>query len=539
METIISKADGVFLWVRLVVEQMLRGFRDGETIRTLKRKVDSLPPDLDGFFQRIIDSIEPAYRREGSAYLQTALFSIQDEQTAWPHGLLEYTFLEHEEPGFALNSDYDFEELVLDNLNALEYRIDLGKRRLNGRCMGLLEWAPSSVYAPNISSFDYRQNREYPMMKLLGINVNLLHRSLMDYLMRAEAQVILRQHTGGPFESRQFLCNALLVNICALTNYASRLATYTLHSGNSSIDLLVDQTQCLLKGVAGLQDQSSATSWTLLHRLEPTLQLLKSVTTVTTETSEPRWGYEVPRIHGFLRGIKTSRPLSLAVAVQYRMEDVLKHHLPTMSLREVQKAELLDISLRQSFNGSNPQAAIIQCVLENGADPNMLYPNLADRNSLTIWQRYLDRATSPFQAREINIMALMIRHGAETQFPKGMFDINPVIEDNMLPQTDQHVRKPTTLLQMLKNLEKRLSGPLPVIFHPYPDFPTMLEALRSLQTLVCEVEAAKKSHAADQPTQSKKKKRKQNEAATTIKDNERQKSLRSSRSGDRKRSPRT
>ena len=145
IKAVVEKADGVFLWVRLVVQELLRGFRDGETIRTLRRKVDYMPADLDGFFRRIIDSIEPPYRREGSAFLQTALFSLQNNDIEWPRGLLEFTFLEAEDPDFAMRPGYNFAELDLDNLDALEYRVDLGKRRLNSRCMGLLEWANPSM----------------------------------------------------------------------------------------------------------------------------------------------------------------------------------------------------------------------------------------------------------------------------------------------------------------------------------------------------------------------------------------------------------
>lgn len=66
IKTIVNKSNGVFLWVRLVVEELLRGFRDGETIRTLQRKTEQMPADLENFFKRIMESIDPAYRKRRS-----------------------------------------------------------------------------------------------------------------------------------------------------------------------------------------------------------------------------------------------------------------------------------------------------------------------------------------------------------------------------------------------------------------------------------------------------------------------------------------
>jgi hypothetical protein len=62
--TIASRADGVFLWVFLVVRSLLRGLSQGDTIVTLQQRLDELPQELEGFFLRMIQSIEPVYARE-------------------------------------------------------------------------------------------------------------------------------------------------------------------------------------------------------------------------------------------------------------------------------------------------------------------------------------------------------------------------------------------------------------------------------------------------------------------------------------------
>ena len=494
VEAIISKADGVFLWVRLVVDQLLRGFRDGETIRTLKRKVDSLPPDLDGFFHRIIESIEPAYRREGSAYLQTAIFAIQDEQITWPRGLLEYTFLEHEDPSFAMTSSFDFDELRLDNIDALAYRIDWGKRRLNSRCMGLLECTQSSL--PVIIN-KYAEKSENARTMLLCTDVNLLHRSLMDYLMTSEAQLVLHRHTGGLFESRQFLCNALLVKICALTKYLSRSAVSALHLRDPTTILLADQTHSLLLALADYHNLDTAILWSFLRLLEPTLQLLKEM--ITFDKREVEIGTLV--LVRFLRRLKSSDHLLLAVAVHYNLEHVVKHYIPADHLSRDQKAELLEVALSDISTQTSRKVVLVQWLLENGADPNMPISS-----SYTIWHKYLDTAQrimssdllTPQILALIKIIAILIQHGAEMQCVTG-----------------SSYSAPITLSQWVEarqRLIRRNHNPSRHGVDGYRDYTAELEAFESLESVIHEVEMGK-PHAKGQTD----KKRKQSDSTEDTK----------------------
>jgi len=46
--SIVSRASGVFLWVRLVVDRLLEGLEDHDTLAELQRTVDSLPRELGG-----------------------------------------------------------------------------------------------------------------------------------------------------------------------------------------------------------------------------------------------------------------------------------------------------------------------------------------------------------------------------------------------------------------------------------------------------------------------------------------------------------
>lgn len=57
-------ADGVFLWVYLVIRDLLRGLTQHDDLGTLQRRLRAMPRDLNDYFQRMLDSIEDVYRSE-------------------------------------------------------------------------------------------------------------------------------------------------------------------------------------------------------------------------------------------------------------------------------------------------------------------------------------------------------------------------------------------------------------------------------------------------------------------------------------------
>lgn len=56
-----QRADGVFLWVYLVMNEMLHAFSLGETFEEISRRLDDIPDTLESLYQRILDSI-PKHR---------------------------------------------------------------------------------------------------------------------------------------------------------------------------------------------------------------------------------------------------------------------------------------------------------------------------------------------------------------------------------------------------------------------------------------------------------------------------------------------
>ncbi|KAL8370607.1 hypothetical protein RB595_000805 [Gaeumannomyces hyphopodioides] len=56
---ITARAEGVFIWARLVVEQILDLNREGERLGTIEAVIRSTPPALDELYHKLIESMEP------------------------------------------------------------------------------------------------------------------------------------------------------------------------------------------------------------------------------------------------------------------------------------------------------------------------------------------------------------------------------------------------------------------------------------------------------------------------------------------------
>ena len=71
--SILARADGVFLWVNLAVNDQIRGLENGDSLEQLEERLKSLPDEVEGICARMLGQIEKLYRKEASMFLQIAL----------------------------------------------------------------------------------------------------------------------------------------------------------------------------------------------------------------------------------------------------------------------------------------------------------------------------------------------------------------------------------------------------------------------------------------------------------------------------------
>jgi hypothetical protein len=71
-----TRANGVFFWVYLVVQDLLRGMNDGDDIKPLQRRLEALPTDLEEYFQHMLDRLDHIYQERTAQTLMVAVTAL-------------------------------------------------------------------------------------------------------------------------------------------------------------------------------------------------------------------------------------------------------------------------------------------------------------------------------------------------------------------------------------------------------------------------------------------------------------------------------
>lgn len=132
IDEVVSKSNGVFLWVTLVVRLLREGLTNDDSLSDLQRRLSSFPADLKEFFRHIIRSVDPFYNEKMGGTLSLALKAQEP--------LYLEIFLFHDSE--YTDENYAFKEWT-DTMPSdpaeLHKLFSSVSRRINGRCKGLLE----------------------------------------------------------------------------------------------------------------------------------------------------------------------------------------------------------------------------------------------------------------------------------------------------------------------------------------------------------------------------------------------------------------
>lgn len=214
---IVRDSNGVFLWVYLVVRSFQEGLRDGDSIARLREKLATLPNDLNEYFERILFvDVADSYRAISANMFGVALGAIDRLP------LFVYWFLG--EPGAAdpsqLISSDDIQLLTPLTTDKLKRRLEGGSKRLSACCKGLLEIQPHAIRHMPLATTDSPPFFSFDV--LLDLKVDVMHRTVHDFLLTDDTQAILEQWRCTPGGSRsrsrsasvyELICAAFLEEI--------------------------------------------------------------------------------------------------------------------------------------------------------------------------------------------------------------------------------------------------------------------------------------------------------------------------------------
>lgn len=96
---IATKADGVFLWVNLLVASLQKGIEAGNRVSDLQRRPDQLPQDLEGLYERDLNNLDLEYLDHAIQHFQLMEASLSIASPS----VMVFAYADEEEENFGVN----------------------------------------------------------------------------------------------------------------------------------------------------------------------------------------------------------------------------------------------------------------------------------------------------------------------------------------------------------------------------------------------------------------------------------------------------
>jgi phage terminase small subunit len=258
VKDVVDSASGVFLWVYLVVQSLLDGLSNEDSISNLQRRLRRLPKDLKEFFKSILNHIDEFYM-EQTAHIFLATLSANDTLP-----LLSYWFIEQEDD-FAMK--VEVQPLSMQKTN---FRLKQMRKRLNACCKGLLE--------VQFNEAGDRDTASLASSVLFQWRVDFLHRTVRDFLMEQEMQDMLTSWAKPGFNADLMICEALLAQIKTSPQEAEYLRL------NGPVEELESMFRCHINLIESADEQNKLKELALRGALDETMQVIRAAAGVSGET---------------------------------------------------------------------------------------------------------------------------------------------------------------------------------------------------------------------------------------------------------------
>lgn len=219
IRSITRKASGVFLWVVLAVDSLIKGLTDGDRVKDLEARLNEIPEELEDMFRKMLHGLEGRYFQDAARLFQihrASRWRGYDGLAGARLPLLVYGFAD--EHGADLDTTIKWPPRALTAKKCFLISISM-RRRINSRCNGLLEITDPDASDRETWSTRYKQldslisqaeagnSSVLPDLDSLGqslarASVQYLHRTVKDYL---ETSAIRRSiEDSAPTEGKDY-----------------------------------------------------------------------------------------------------------------------------------------------------------------------------------------------------------------------------------------------------------------------------------------------------------------------------------------------
>ncbi|KAJ6781664.1 hypothetical protein PWT90_01414 [Aphanocladium album] len=358
-EEMVNDSRGVFIWVFLAVESLLRGLSNEDRPTELRRRLNETPKTLNELFERMLSSVEDVYHEQAAQMLHVALHASSAMY------VVVYSFIgdESHDALSAPTRAWTPEQCVAMSKQAAV--------RITVRCPDLIK-----ICAPS----------ELPTTAqgMTAHKVDFLHRTVRDFLALEDTQKRLNQRLTKEFDPGVFICHGLLTQIKAAC--VSGGGAW----GNDSKLWYVLDDLCFY--ARQLEQRTGHPQTELLDELQRT---------IAQQTGKA----------DFILGGNSFMGIMVRMNMCLYIEQKLPRGLESPGIPLLHCALWSDARFKRLL----PSVDMINLLLRHGANPNT-----GQGTGKSIWYEYVtwlykeDMSEAP-RAREVHtsIMQSLLRHGAD------------------------------------------------------------------------------------------------------------------------------
>ncbi|KAI7352978.1 hypothetical protein KC354_g11756 [Hortaea werneckii] len=365
IKKILNRAQGVFLWVDLVIRDLLQGLAEGDDTKQLDLRLEALPSDLECYFRRMLYTLSPIRRRQAARALLVMLHASGPLKAA----VLCY-----------------LDEKLEDYSHVATSRLRIDKETMRRQ---INQWGRDFVQITVASSWEGWG----PFTIALANDADFMHRTMKDFLMEKGMQEELWKLSGPEFEPRTALCGVY-------TCLASALDP-------SECEYDISKSSKAFLGIAG--EVMLFAKECELHKNAPPFEILDILDRIGEHhlaacadgLNRDHWttgclSYFRPYHHGQLHDIRYKSSF-LAYAANFGLNIYLETKLARSKFSQDELSLILDAILRHKYcsapMGTNriPDFRMVKLLLEYGAQPSYVLTNSNyDGVPQTIWSAFIE-----------------------------------------------------------------------------------------------------------------------------------------------------
>lgn len=366
VQSIVDGANGVFLWVALILEAVRRHVDLGCPIAVLRSYIDTLPNTLEEYFRTMI------FKRTHESLISETAMVLKIASLAPLCSISDFTLVfQYTDSGVSWLTDPNFCSTLpcsTCTLDELEDIIQKTAQRLNGCCRDLITCS-SWCRPPVIGVYDTVCTGRYHTAGF----IKFTHRTIFDFLHTPEMQSTLERHIPKHFMEDSFQ-DQLRIAACKLA--------LTDENARHSVFYPWQKLSLSIRGKLGgrYSHLAAITEEVALHQFET---LTKSV---ALPVSPRQWLSE---------DVCTSLSIELSAYGLFSFTDTVMHLAPQLL------ASALDVSI--ALNGRNVlfghdrknSLGILSRLLQAGLDSNVQlddYPGIDHRD--TVWRIFVRQLRS-------------------------------------------------------------------------------------------------------------------------------------------------